>query len=171
MFGIVVEPGRKSKVIVEAVKDLKLQELYRLTDCDCIAVSRVHLNLKRVLGFGVSLVYDDEFLIRNRRRVINKLCSHLYGYALHEECLCGKVAVVKLNEVGDDFIPFTEAEAEKVKALLERIAVTADEEAYVLHQPYVEIIGDEEARSREIFRMLLGNIEMDPVERNDDDDQ
>lgn len=156
MFGIVVEPGPKSKVVVEEVKDLKLQELYRLTDCDCIAVSRAHFNLKRILGFGVSLVYDDEFLIREREKVVNKLCSYLYGYALHEECLCGKVAVVKLNKVGDDFIPFTEEEAAKVKELLERIAVRADEEEYVLHQPYVEIIGDEEARGRDIFRMLLG---------------
>ena len=158
MFGIVVEPGKDSRVIIEEVSDLKLQELYRLTDCDCIAIGSIDTALLKKVEGKLGLVYDDEFLIRGGGTVINKLCSYLYGYEVHGECLCGKVAIVKCNEIGDDFIPFTMEEAEKFKRLLEDIAILADQKKYVLHQPYVEIIGAEEARSRQIFNMLVKSM-------------
>lgn len=161
MFGIVVKPGGNSKVIIKEVSDLKLNELYRLTDCDCIAIGSIETALLDKLGCKLGLVYDDEFLIRDGEKVINKLCSYLYGYDLHGECLCGKVAIVKFNEIGNDFIPFTMEEAYKFKKLLENIAVRADKKEYVLHQPYFEILGAEEAKSRHIFNMLVKSMGLD----------
>lgn len=154
MYGIVVKPGEVSEINIEQVENLKLKELYRLTDCDCIAVTSPQFDYSKDLGYRINMVYDDEFLINDKEKVINKLCSYLYGYALHRECLCGKVAIVKLNDIGDDFIPFNKEEADQVKKLLERIALWADKADYVLHQPIVRIIEAEEIKCKQIYDIL-----------------
>lgn len=169
MYGIVVNPGEVSNVVIKQVEDLGLKELYRLTDCDCIAVARPQFDYSKDLGYRINMVYDDEFLINGKEKVINKLCSYLYGYALYGECLCGKVAIVKLNDNGDDFIPFSKEEADQVKKLLEKIASWADKEDYVLHQPIVRIIGSEESKCMQIFDILRGKNNVVNEKENLDD--
>lgn len=171
MYGIVVEPGKNSRIIIEKVNDLKLRELYRLTDCDCIAIGSIKFNLSKILGFKLNLVFDDEFLLRDGEKIINKLCSYLYGYTLHKECLCGKVAIVKSSEADDDFEPFTEEEAKKVKELLEKIALKADKEEYVLHKPGMIFYGAEQETSNLIYQIIGNHTLIDFEERLDENDE
>ena len=83
--------------------------------------------------------------------------------------MCGKVAIVKLNDIGDDFIPFNKEEADQVKKLLEKIASWADKEDYVLHQPIVRIIGSEESKCMQIFDILRGKNNVVNEKENLDD--
>ena len=62
MYGIVVEPGKNSRVIIEKVSDLKLKELYRLTDCDSIAIGSIDTALLKKVEGKLGLVYDEPLI-------------------------------------------------------------------------------------------------------------
>lgn len=70
---------------------ITLKSMYELCECEYVDIKEVPLQLVEFdgqLGIipGVTLIFDEEFLLRNENPVANELASAIYGYGrLHDQ--------------------------------------------------------------------------------------
>lgn len=84
--------------VISLKKELNLEVMYKYANCDTIDIREIRL---KNIGFRVSLIFDDEFLLKESP-VPNKIASLLYGYASeHTDVICGDVIIAKDIETDD----------------------------------------------------------------------
>lgn len=105
---------------------ISLESMYKLCECDLVDIKDIPLQLVEFdseleIIPAVTLVFDEEFLLKSEKPVANELASVIYGYGrLHDQCLCGNVLLCYTNEEGD-CLPFCESEANGIIKCLKRI--------------------------------------------------
>lgn len=74
---------------------ITLKSMYELCECEYVDIKEVPLQLVEFdgqLGIipGVTLIFDEEFLLKNENPVANELASAIYGYgsACAVTCCC-----------------------------------------------------------------------------------
>jgi hypothetical protein len=83
--------------MMEAFSTISLESMYKLCECELVEIKDMPLQLVEFdgeLGIipAVTLVFDEEFLLKHENPVANELASAIYGYGrMHEQCLCGNV--------------------------------------------------------------------------------
>lgn len=112
--------------MMEVFPTISLESMYKLCECELVDIKDMPLQLVEFdgeLGIipAVTLVFDEEFLLKNEKPVANELASVIYGYGrLHDQCLCGNVLLCYTNEEGE-CMPFSEGEANAIVKCLTRI--------------------------------------------------
>lgn len=138
----VIDDNGKRNVIERIPYDgeVSLKSAYELCECETIDIKEVPFHaipFDREIVFmpDVTLIFDDEFLLKHSKPVVNELASLAFGYGnLHDQCLCGKVLFCETNEEGESF-PFDEDYADMVVKRLKRIGNHVDEVKFTVPKP------------------------------------
>ena len=108
----VVDDNGKRNVIEKIPYDgeVSLKSAYELIGCEIIDIKEVPFHaipFSDVIVFlpKMTFIFDDEFLLKHSKPVVNELASMVFGQAL-----CGNVLLCETNEEGENF-PFDEARA------------------------------------------------------------
>lgn len=105
---------------------ISLESMYKLCECELIDIKDIPLQLVEFdneLGIipAVTLIFDEEFLLKNQKPIANEIASVIFGYdRMHDQCLCGNVLLCYTNEEGD-CMPFSESETNGIIKCLKRI--------------------------------------------------
>ena len=76
---------------------ISLEAMYKLCECDLVDIKEVPIQLVKFdneLGIipAVTLIFDEEFLLKNQKPIANEIASVIFGYGrMHDQCLCGNV--------------------------------------------------------------------------------
>lgn len=119
---------------------ISLESMYKLCECELVDIKNIPLQLVEFddeLGIipAVTLVFDEEFLLKTEKPVANELASVIYGYGrLHDQCLCGNVLLSYTNEKGE-CMPFSENEANGIIKCLKRINEHIKDMVFKVQEP------------------------------------
>lgn len=119
---------------------ISLEDMYKLCKCELVDIKDIPLQLVEFdgeLGIipAVTLVFDEEFLLKTEKPVANELASVIYGYdRLHDQCLCGNVLLSYTNEEGE-CMPFSESEANGIIKCLKRINEHIKDMVFKVQEP------------------------------------
>lgn len=138
----VVDDNGKRNVIEKIPYDgeVSLKSAYELCECETIDIKEVPFHaipLSDVIVFltKMTFIFDDEFLLKHSKPVVNEIASLAFGYGrLHDQCLCGNVLLCDTNEEGESF-PFDEDYADMVVKFLKRIGNHVDEVKFTVPKP------------------------------------
>lgn len=132
----VVDDNGKRNVIEKIPYDgeVSLKSAYELIGCEIIDIKEVPFHammFRREIVFmpDITLIFDDEFLLKHSKPVVNELASMVFGQAL-----CGNVLLCETNEEGESF-PFDEDYADMVVKCLKRIGNHVDEVKFTVPKP------------------------------------
>jgi hypothetical protein len=110
--------------------NIGLKKLYELIGCDIVDVKETqpagyNLMSTCVMLPAMTLVFDDEFLLKTDNPQANRLASVLNGYPWrHSQCLCGNVVICDSTEDGE-MVPFDEEATAKIVSGLEKLYAEA----------------------------------------------
>lgn len=138
----VVDDNGKRNVIEKIPYDgeVSLKSAYELIGCEIIDIKEVPFHaipFDREIVFmpDITLIFDDEFLLKHSKPVANEIASLAFGYGkLHDECLCGNVLFCETNEEGENF-PFDEARANAFVKQLKILGNHVSEIKFSVQQP------------------------------------
>lgn len=126
----------KNGVLQEAVEqvphdgNIGLKKLYELIGCDIVDIKETqpagyNLLSTCVMFPAMTLVFDDEFLLKTDNPQANRLASILNGYPWrHRQCLCGNVVICDSTEDGK-MVPFNKEVTAKIVSRLDKMYVEA----------------------------------------------
>lgn len=119
---------------------ISLESMYKLCECELIDIKDIPLQLVEFdneLGIipAVTLIFDEEFLLKNQKPIANEIASVIFGYGrMHDQCLCGNVLLCYTNEE-DDCLPFGESEANGIIKCLKRINEHIQDMQFKVQEP------------------------------------
>lgn len=114
--------------------------MYKLCECELIDIKDIPLQLVEFdneLGIipAVTLIFDEEFLLKNQKPIANEIASVIFGYGrMHDQCLCGNVLLCYTNEEGD-CMPFSENETNGIIKCLKRINEHIKDMVFKVQEP------------------------------------
>lgn len=123
------------------VAKLDLKTMYDLIGCETIDIKNIPKSVWSNIGCipEMAAVFDDEFLLRHEEPVANPVASALYGYFMHDQCLCGTVLLCNNGDDGD-LEGFDDAEADElVKKLIEINAKVCDID-FIVQEPKIKFM-------------------------------
>ena len=132
----VVDDNGKRNVIERIPYDgeVSLKSAYELCECETIDIKEVPFHaipFDREIVFmpDVTLIFDDEFLLKHSKPVVNELASMVFGQAL-----CGNVLLCETNEEGESF-PFDEARTHALVKQLKTLGNHVNEMKFTVPKP------------------------------------
>jgi len=114
--------------------------MYKLCECELIDIKDIPIQLvefNNELGIipAVTLIFDEEFLLKNQKPIANEIASVIFGYGrMHDQCLCGNVLLCYTNEEGD-CMPFSESETNGIIKCLKRINEHIKDMVFKVQEP------------------------------------
>lgn len=132
----VVDDNGKRNVIekIPYYGEVSLKSAYELIGCEIIDIKEVPFHaipLSDVIVFmsDITLIFDDEFLLKHSKPVVNELASMVFG-----QPLCGNVLLCETNEEGESF-PFDEARTHALVKQLKTLGNHANEMKFTVPKP------------------------------------
>lgn len=119
---------------------ISLESMYKLCESELIDIKDIPLQLVEFdneLGIipAVTLIFNEEFLLKNQKPIANEIASVIFGYGrMHDQCLCGNVLLCYTNEEGD-CMPFSESETNGIIKCLKRINEHIKDMVFKVQEP------------------------------------